>query len=54
MRGIKGFLDCKGDHNTNHKHTREEVTKVINKLKEPQPSAFLSQDDVDYIDEILS
>lgn len=38
----------------NNRRTREEVTKAINKLKERQPSAFLSQCDVYYLAEIFS
>lgn len=38
----------------NQRHTREEVTQSINKLKERQPSALLPQDVVYYIDEIFS
>lgn len=37
MKGIRGYFVCKGDHRANDRHSRDEVTKAINKIKSKQP-----------------
>lgn len=54
IRGIKGCFVCKGDHRANEHHSREEVTKAVNRLKARQPAAFLSRADHGYIDELFA
>lgn len=42
MRGVKGCFVCGQNHRANTRHSLEEVTKAINKLKERHPMAFLT------------
>lgn len=46
MRGAKGCFVCDKDHQDNTRHSRDEVTKAIDKLKAKQPHALLSVEDL--------
>lgn len=46
MRGVKGSFVCGQDHRSNTRHSREEVTAAIEKLKAKNPSALLPVEDV--------
>lgn len=45
MRGLKGGFLSKNDHRANENHSREEVTKAINKLNFKLPTVFWTQMD---------
>lgn len=53
MRGVKGCFVCRRDHMANQHHSRDEVTRAINKLKQKLPTVFLSQEDTAYISELF-
>lgn len=46
IRGVKGYFVCGQDHRANTRHSHDEVTKSINKLKEGNPTALLTVDDL--------
>ena len=46
MRGVKGCFVCGQDHMANNRHSREEVTAAINRLKSRHPSALLTIEDL--------
>lgn len=49
MRGVKGCLVCGQSQREKVRHTRDEVTAAINKLKEKLPSALITIADVVHI-----
>lgn len=46
MKGVKGCFVCGKDHLANSRHSREEVTAAIEKLKAKPPRALLTVDDL--------
>lgn len=40
------FFVCGKDHRANNRHSREEVTTAVNKLKEKHPNAFVTVEDL--------
>lgn len=54
MQGVRGCFGCKRDRRANENHSREEVTKAVNRWKEKHPTAFLSCIDLEYIDQIFT
>ena len=46
MRGVKGCFVCGEDHNANTRHSKDEVTKAVNKLKAEHPKALLTIEDL--------
>lgn len=54
MRGVKGCVVCGKDHRANSRHSREEVTAAINKLKSRQPSALITVEDLSSVMEMTA
>lgn len=54
MKDACGCLVCRKPHRSNDHHTREEVTKPINKLKSCHATSFLTSEDVSFIDGIFT
>lgn len=46
MRGVKGCFVCGRDLRANSRHSREELTAAINKLKSRHPSALITVEDL--------
>ena len=53
LAGIKGCWVCGQGHLARFKHTREEVSKALDRLREKHPSAMLTVEDVALITESL-
>lgn len=50
MRGIRGFFVCGAlKHRGRERHSREEVAEAIRKLKESDPSALITGEELDAI-----
>ena len=46
IKGVKGCFVCGQDHRANTRHSREEVTEAVNKLKARHPTALLTIEDL--------
>lgn len=49
MRGVKGYFVGGKDQIASQRHSKEEVTTAIDKLKKQHPSALLTEDDLSAI-----
>lgn len=49
MNGVKGFFVCCKNHRANTKHSREEVIAAVKNLKERQPQALLSVENLETV-----
>ena len=54
MKGVKGCFVCGQDHRANTRHSREEVSESIEKLKAKHPQALLTVEDLAYIVDLVS
>lgn len=54
IRGVKGCFVCGQDHRASTRHSREEVTSAINKLKSRHPQALLTVEDMAAVVELAN
>lgn len=54
MRGVKGYFVCGKYHRANTKHPPEEATPAINRLKEKNPKALITVEDLAEVVEMAS
>lgn len=49
LRGVKGcMVRRKEDHISNQKHSTDEVTRAVRKLKEKEVKVMLTEEDLDF------